>query len=322
MAAVIRLITSELISQVRSQLDESNEAHLDDITDILPALNRAQDTAANLLARHYESPLLAYQSVSLTTDQPEYDIPEDAFEGRLEKVEVLINTQYYPLKRVDHRDISEFDRSAGSTSIPHAYCIIGNQYRLLPRPTAAYSLRIWYLKDPEPLVMEQGKVISFDSGTRKITVDAIGDDISATGIEDLSAFVNIINGRTGEVRASLQVQNVNGNIITFKASPDRASVLGKTISNALPSTLAKDDYLTLVHGTCIPVLKKPFSNYIIQYAVAELQRKLGGPADMEQAITEKLEKVVEKSWVGREVSLRVQQVNKHWAQSRRRWYRD
>lgn len=36
------LIVDDVIDSVRSQLDEENSSNLDDVRDILPALNRAQ----------------------------------------------------------------------------------------------------------------------------------------------------------------------------------------------------------------------------------------------------------------------------------------
>ena len=49
------IAVNDLIDEVRSMLDEDNRTSVSDTADILPALNRAQNYAANILSRHYES---------------------------------------------------------------------------------------------------------------------------------------------------------------------------------------------------------------------------------------------------------------------------
>jgi hypothetical protein len=317
-----RLTTTDLIEEVRSLLDESNRANVSDELDILPALNRAQDVAANILARHYEAPLLAYKSLQLTQGQSEYEIPEDAFEQRLEKCEVYITSVYYPVKRIDYRDITLYETPT-RTNVPYYYTVIGTKFRLLPTPTAVYPMRIWYLKDPEALVQPQGRITVVNTAQNYVVVDEIGSDITSA-MDDLNSFVNIIDGQTGKVKGTLQVQTIAGNRITFKTSPSRSTVLNKTISSDLANlpdgTVEPDDYLCVIQGTCIPVFKKPFSNYLIQFAVAEIQRKLGGPADIELKVRDELEKIVERSWVGRENFLRVQKRNRNWQVPSRRYF--
>lgn len=318
-----RLTTEDLISEVRSMIDESNISAVRDDQDIIPALNRAQDVAANILARHYESPLLAYEEVSLTAGQSEYPIPENAFEQRLEKIEVQVNNLFYQVKRIDYRDSSAYESLSIRTNVPYYYAVIGNKYRLLPSPTATYPLRIWYLKDPEPLVRSQGRITFVKADVNYIIVDSIGSELTVSNA-DLNCYANLIDGQTGEVRATMQIASIQGNKITFKSvfgPNDRTSVLNKTISSNLANiTVQPDDFICTIHGTCIPIMKKPFSNYLIQYAVAEMQRKLGGPADMELKVKEDLEKIVERSWVGRETSLRVSRNNRNWEVPPRRFY--
>lgn len=318
-----RLTTEDLIAEVRSMIDESNLVSVRDEEDIIPALNRGQDQAANILARHYEAPLLAYKEVTLTSGQAEYNIPEEAFEQRLEKIEVRVNNLFYPVKRIDYRDATSYESLTTKTNIPYYYAVIGQKYRLLPSPTSTYPLRIWYLKDPEPLVKNQGRITFVRAELNYLIVDMVGGDLTVSNT-DLNCYVNIIDGQTGTVKGTLQIASIQGNKITFKSAlgpNDRETVLNKTISTSLSSIpVEQDDYLCTIHGTCIPVLKKPFSNYLIQFAVAEMQRKLGGPADMELKVRQDLEAVVERSWVGRENSLRVSRNNRNWEIPPRRFF--
>lgn len=319
----------DLISAVRSLLDEENNASVDNDLDILPALNRAQDVAANILSRHYESPLLNYKIVSTSNNQAEYDIPEDAFEERLEKVEVEINSLYYPVRRIDYRDISLYE-TQGSTAIPYYYAIVGNKFRLLPTSNGTYSLRVWYNKDPLPLVTAQGRITKVDTTDQFLTVDAVGTDLT-TENDNLNSYINIIDGQTGARKGSFQIKSLLNNRIYIKTSPTRSSVynipissdLGTLVSDRDPSsviTIEPDDLVSVVAGACIPFFKKPFSNYLIQYAVADIRRKLGEASDMDERIKQELLQIVERSWVGREQSIRVSKRNDKWDLPVRRYF--
>ena len=90
----ISITVDDLIDQVRSLLDEDNIESVSDSADIIPALNRAQDYASNILARHYEAPLLKKVEITTVSGQEEYFIPEDAMEERIERVEVKVNNQF------------------------------------------------------------------------------------------------------------------------------------------------------------------------------------------------------------------------------------
>lgn len=305
-----RLTVDNLVAEVQSMIDETNTANVDIKKDILPALNRAQDKACNILARHFDDPLLTYKMVQPTAGTSEYPIPEDAFEQRLEKIEVKVNQVFYEVHRISYRDITLYQTPQPQNS-PYYYAIIGNKYKLLPSPSATYPIRIWYLRDPKPLVMPQGRITSFNTGSNYLIVDSVGEDVD-TNIDSLASYLNIVDGETGDIKATLQVQSVNGRKVTFKTVPSRSEVLGLTVGTGLPTDIAADDLICLAEGTCVPFLKKPMSNYVIQYAVAEITRKLGGTADMELRVTQDLEQVVERSWAGREQDIRVKKRSKQW----------
>jgi hypothetical protein len=319
----LRYIVDDIIQMVRSQLDETNTETIDDERDILPALNRAQDVAANLLAHHYETPLLKYVAVTLNTATAEYDIPEDALEQRLERVEVRgLNSQgsiasaYFPVERIDYRELANVE-SQVRASIPLYYCVIGTKYRLVPVPTAVFPLRIWYMRDPDPLVKSQGRINLVNSANNYVILDQAGSQLT-TALEDLDSYVNLVDGQSGVVKGTLQVQSIAGNKVTFKSVPSRTTVLNRTIASSIPAEVAVDDYICLIHGSCVPFMKKPLTNFLVQYAVAELTRKLGGEAGLEKAVLADLQKAVETSWVGQEASLRVTKTNRFWERPRRR----
>lgn len=324
------ITVDNLIAEVRSLLDEQNRVSVKDDEDILPALNRGQSYAANILARHYESPMLHKIPVLTVAGQEEYDIPEDAFEQRLEKIEIQINGQYQEIKRLSYRDISVYE-SRTATPFPYYYVEIANRFRLIPRSTGTYPIRLWYLVDPMQLVKPQGRINIVNEANNYIILDSVGEDLT-TESDQLNSYVNIVDAQTGIRKATFQVQNIAGNKVTFKTVPIRTNVLNYEIdtnmtdllvngaNNVGPDyTINPDDYICLVHGGCIPFFKKPFSNFIIEYAVMELRRKLGDSTADEKEVLARLEEQVKHSWVGREQSLRVKNSNNKWNNILKKW---
>lgn len=299
-----RLIVDDLIAEVRSMLDEENVDNITDSGDIIPALNRGQDYAANILAKHYEPPLIKSEIIELVGGQDRYPIPDNAFEQRLEKVEVKVNNVFQEVKRISYRDLTYYE-SPSAINIPYYYAILDNEFQLVPKPSGTYPIRIWYLEDPEPLVKNQGRITLIDQPNNYIIVDSVGLDLT-TETTDLMSYVNIVDGGSGEIKQSLQIKQINGNKITFKSVPSRTSVLNREISSSLSDNVEFDDYVCVIHGSCVPFLKKPVSNFLIQYAVNEIKiNKLREAPDALLALKQDLEEQVERSWAGREQAWRV-----------------
>lgn len=313
-----RLIVDELADQVKQQLDERGSDAVDVVRDVLPALNRAQDMAASLLSRYYSTPLLAHIPVTINATEAEYDLPEDVLEERLERIECQVNQSgiFYPLTRIDYRDLAQFE-GPGKVAAPEYYCIIGSKYRLVPAPSGAYPLRIWYVRDPEPLVLSQGRITVVNAGSNYVAVESPGTSLTSSS-SNLDSYVNIVDGESGVIKATMQVQVLTDNRITFKTVPNRTSVLGKAVLGAIPTTVGPDDYVCLVHGSCIPFMKKPVSNFLVQYAVAELTRKLGGDSQLEENVLRKFEETVKNTWAAREHMLRIKRVSSKWSRQGRR----
>lgn len=298
--------TKQLIEEVRSKVDESNEVALDDRKDILPALNRAQDYACNVLARRYEEPLLTYVEVQLTG--VEMEMPLDVFEQRVQKLEVLVqpggaSNIWRPLKRISYRDVTHYETTA-QTTYPLYYVIYNSKLRILP-PTTSSTIRIWYVRDPDQLVIPIGRVIG--NGADFLLLDEIQDEEIGTDVPSLSAFVNVIEGRTGRIKGTLQVEDldVESGRIDFRTSPTRPQVLGRPISALDDVDVELDDYLCNVAGSCIPILKKPLSNFIIHHAAIDSTLKLGGEHEVLVRLKSDFERQVERTQHAREQSLRV-----------------
>lgn len=311
--------TKDLIQAVRSLLDEDNTAALDDARDIVPALQRGLTKAYSVLARKYPEPLLAYTTVVPEQGEAEYNIPEDAFEDRVEKLEAVSNNIYFPVKRVDFRDLTYYETS-GTTNAPMVWASIGRTYRVAPKPTGTYQFRVWYLKEPPNLGVEQGRITLINTTSNYVTVDLPGESLTSA-IDANNAYVSIVDQNTGVIKSSHQIQSILGNRISFKVTPNptKPKVNGETISGGIHSTVEVDDYVCLVGQTCISPLRNPLANYIVQFAVSELIRKLGGEADMEQRVLKEMERDVERQWAGRENTSKVKSSSKHWASRLGRW---
>lgn len=318
------ITVDDLVNDVRSLLDEHNTLSVSDDSDILPALNRGQRYAADILAKQYEPPMLRHLSVTPVADQPEYPMPTDCLEERLEKVEVNINGLFYPVTRISYRDLSQYETQS-STSTPYYYAIVGRNFRVIPKPSGAYLFRIWYLQEPMKLVKSQGRIQTVDTANMAVILDAVGSDLT-TQIDNLNSFVNVIDAETGMRKATLQIKSISGNQVKFKTVPSRSTVQTITVDTSMTTLsvntdsnnqgtdveIEEDDYLCAVNGTCVPFFKNPLSNFLTQYAVAEIRRKLGGDSGTEQAVLQGLERQVERSWVGREQSLRVHRASSKW----------
>ena len=317
-----------LIQEVRSQIDESNTDSISTEDDILPALNRAQDYAFDILARKYQEPILAYTTLTINSTDIEYDIPEDVFEDRIQKLEIIIpasgaQASYREIQRISYRDISNYESSSKSNT-PYYYCIIGRKIRLVPGPTGTYNIRMWYLRNPETLVPPQGRLTVVNTASNYIVVDNAGA-LLTTEADQLGSYINIIDGQTGVLKGTFQVQVLSDNKVTLRSTPLRTTVLNRTVSGSLLDAdsqpiVALDDYIAPIQGTCVPYYGKPICNFLIQYAAAELVRKLGGAADQEEKILEKFEKQVEKNWAGRETQLRIKKKSSSWGNPINRWW--
>lgn len=324
--ANIENTVNDLVDQVRSQLDEDNSSTISTKKDILPALNRGLDYAANTLAKLYEDPLVARVELTLDPSRREYDIPDDCLEGRIEKIELRQGTNvFFEIKRASYRELSTIELATDTSTNPNYYSIMGNKIRFTPGTAGGFRARIWYLKCPEKLVLSQGMITTVNEDNNYIIVDQLGSDLN-TQADSLSSYVNLVDGSTGIVKGSFQIKRIDSNKITLKTIPARTTVLGKSISNDLSGltndlgdkiTVEPDDYICSVSGACVGSLGKIVSNFLIQYAVSELTRKLQGQMDFEFSVLKDFERKVKSAWAGRETTLRVKRKSRRWGRSAR-----
>ena len=302
--------TDSIVSEVRSLV---NEAAITKITnqDIIGALNRAQSHAFSLLAKHYPDPLVVESTTSLVPGQRDYTMPENIFEDRLEVVEVYDGTYSNPIRRLSFREaVSKEDSS--SYPYPSNYYIKGRTIRLVQKPSTAYTLRFLYLREPDTLVKSQGR--SSGIGSDYVIVEDIGDDITTTE-DDLNNYVNIIDGQTGEIKQTLQINNISGNKISFRSVPSRSSgaILNRTISSSVNIDVELDDYICSVQGTCVPFFLYPIKSFLIAHTVAEIKAIQDRDHVAEDALRKDFEKMLLAQDMGRSNTRRVTKYNQVWA---------
>jgi len=304
------LKVEDLISQVRSLLDEDNGGVIKDLEDILPALNRAQDYAMDILARHYDESLLTSRDVTLKTGGKILSLPKKIFEERLERVELSKSGHgvFYELDRISLRDLSP------KTSL-RTYAIVGRKLRLTSSPPPGSIVRLWYLQPQEELVPSLARIDLLPSTPNEVFLKEISPELKNDFDPSLAfnQYVNVIKTQTGEVCGSLQIGSLSRERLVFANSPLRSMVLGRDITGDLASLpIEEGDYICSLRGSCCPRFKSPISNFIIQYAVADMRRKLGETTEADEKLLVKLEKQVKHSWVGREATLRVSKKNFRW----------
>lgn len=313
----------EIATSVRARLDEMNRDSIDTERDILPALNRALEYAVDVYARHYPDPYVASTIVQLVNGQQDYDIPEEVFEDRVIKVDLKGITNYYQdIVRVSYKDLAGFE-TEGTTATPFYYATIGRKLHVLPKPTGTYSLRIWYIKNPEQLVLPQGRITVVGAGTTQSTnyvvVDSPGSQLT-TESDQLENYVNVVNSKTGEIRATLQIASIDDGRVTFRQIPTRSEVLGRAVSGLTSAlNISKDDYICICTGICVPYLSSPTSNFIIQFAIAEMSRQLGVNGADEEQVLQKFEDQVKKTWAGREPTTRIAKRSQAFGTNIRKW---
>lgn len=307
---------------MRGLIDEDNQLAVTD-QNIIDSLNRAQKFASNILARHYPEPLLKYVSLDIEAGVSEYNIPEDIFEDRVEKLEMAtFQGNFAEVLRIDYRDLSAYESDL-RTNVPAAYALYSKKLRVVPTPSGTYDARLWYLCRPGRLVKSQGRITKINTTGNYLIVDEIGPDLT-TEQDQLASYVNIVSGTDGRIKYSAQIKSISGNKILFKTTPARTTVAGHVIQTDMTdladeNVIEPDDYVCVITGTCIPFFQDPITNFMIEYANAEMTRKLGGPAENVQRTLQAFEEQVERTWVGREQTRRVKKRNKHFHSRTRRW---
>lgn len=310
------MLVDDMVEQVRQLADEDATSDIADAA-IIASLNRAQQQLVRIAARARND--LFMRELSLTSSDftsGEATITPLAQEGIVNHIHLVIGSgnsarTYRMSKReLSKEDVLGYNNMEGG--VPSFWCVRGNKLLVFPALSSGQSLKVRYQLRPPALVQSEGRIHNYSSTT--LTLDALGDNLT-TDISNLKAFIAIIDAQTGEVRGRAQVSAVNTTtrVLTIKtASLDRTSVFGYDVDAAMPSTLAKDDYVCLANGTCLPTLTRDYSDYLVQFAVVETMRRLGVPSQEAFARLKDIEKDIEKMWSGHPGMRRVRNSATPW----------
>ena len=303
-------LASEMIESVRDGLDEFN---IDSIKEpqILKALNRAQRSAVNIIARKYEDAFLEEIEYTADGETKEVPIPEACFGGRVEMLEYMVGEKPIPMRRITFRQATNIEAKERVGSGPYVWYQKRNILRVLNGLSNGQKVRIWFTIEPEKLVEEQGRITLINTTDNRVTVNSIGDDLT-TEADNLNNYVNIVDAQTGDVKCSLQISAISGNKIYFKSSPDRTTVFNRPIDSAIDSEVELDDYVCISRGSCISSVYEAYVDYLVEKAVVTIKRSIGedGPTDYTALNELKVELI--NIWSGRENTRRVSQKSRRW----------
>lgn len=301
---------NDLIQEVRDQAEEPNTASKSDAA-ILRALNRGLRTIQAVLRREYVGPLLAPATLDLS-DGASHDLPDDCFDGCVDRIEIETTPTPTPTRRREPADATRFAIS-GTTAVPQTWHVAGNQVVFQQTPSGTYDATLYYAKRRDELVKSQGQITTV--GATYVVVDSIGADVSDES-DELGSYVNVISRVTGAIKASFQISSIVDNRINLRAAGVRTTVLGRTISGyAALSTaeVAQDDYVCLARGTCVPQLQDTLASYLTQYAVEAVLRSVkDGDVRLEQQLLGYARDQVASTSAGHEATASVQNRSGAW----------
>lgn len=310
-------LVDDLVTEVRDVIDENNTADLSD-EELLRFLNRAQKKLGRLVARH--APDLFKRETSVTSSGASgAEVPDLSLGFMVTDVATRNGNSWYPAQRRGLKELTALESEA-STNLPLYYACLGRRIKFFPVSTSGTVHRVRYQYRPPDLVKAYGRVVAFaESGaggsTVTVTLDTLHEGLT-TSVDNLGAFVNLIDGLTGEIRATMQIANINTstNVLTFKSSSlDRTVVHGLDVSSALPAELAKDDYVCQANGVCIPLLFQDYDDFLVAHAAVEVKKKLGESVQEDMANLSGLEEDLRLAWAGREAHKQVTRKSRYWS---------
>lgn len=309
----------ELITRVRDITDEDNTTDISDDL-ILRMLNRAQQEMVRILSRRnnsYFKQELIFSGSDLVADANSQTrvlkMPSQSFGFAINSVDVKSGSAWLPVNQVPFSYSLGLDNTS-SSSIPLHYSVSGNKIYLYPTPDSSVSVRVRYQFRAPKLVKSQGRITDYTDNTGAddtVVLDALGSSLS-TSVDDLSAFINIIDHLTGEVKATMQVAGKADSTKTLtleSSSLARDTVFGYTVATSLPTTISKDDYVCMADGTCVPYFSHDLTNFLVDIAGFYVKRKLGTVEQADFADRDEIYKAIRGMHFGRQKTKKIKRSN-------------
>jgi hypothetical protein len=322
--------TTDLIQQVRDISDEDNVTDISDAL-VIRMLNRAQQEMNRILVKRYPNYYMKetiYTGSDLAADANSQTrvltLDDQSFAFSINQIDAKIGTSWFPVRESPFFRTLGFD-AENSTTLPITYSVNGNKLHFFPAPKASTSIRIRYQFRAPQITSLQGRITAFSIANGTMTIDSVGSDLS-TSVDTLGAFINVVDHLTGRIKATVQVTGINTTtkvltIQTTSGSLDRTEVFGYTVGAAVPSDIAKDDYVCSAVGTCVPFLGHDLSNFLVDIAGWHVKRKLGTiePSDTDERNS--IIKAIESLPFGREYTKQIKRTraNTDWPYSQQ-WF--
>lgn len=316
--------TTDLIQEVREQSDEFNVAAKSDDA-IVRVLNRGLRFVSSELARTWEEPLIARAGYDPSKYNPAvgFDLPDDIFEDRITYVQVDTPAAPTTVQFRSYTQVTALNIRGSRSFVPVAAYQKGRALFLVPQPGASYSILVDYVRLPDPVVKPIGRITAVDLVGDAVSVSDLAEDLVSSDVTSQLAYVNLVDGLTGVIKATRQVQLIQGERLGFRASPSRTTVEGRHVTGAFTTDGPFDlngapdvsigDYLCPVDGTCVLQLGLMFNSYLVQYAVGEISRSLGdATALLSKQISDRGEQAARQQRAGRPAIMRVKNRSKTW----------
>lgn len=321
---------ADLVLETREQADELNTAAKSDDA-IVRIMNRGLRFVADQLAKSWEEPLVAriIYSPSLYNRDIGFPLPDDIFEDRVTLVSVDTPAAPTQIAFRDYSQVQSLLIKGSRSFIPVACFIKGRFLFLAPQPGAAYNILIDYVRLPDPFVFPIGRITAVSLVGDSVSMDPTsfqshGSAQISTDQTSNAAYVNLVDGMTGVIKATRQVQLVQGSQVQFRAAPTRTEVEGRAVTGPFStqgpfdpltgaSAVEIGDYLCPVDGSCVPQWSQMLTTYVVDYSVAAIGRSLGDTtAAITKAIADRGEQAARQQRAGRPNILRVKNKSKVW----------
>jgi hypothetical protein len=299
----------DLIQQVRDVTDEDNAEDVSDAF-IIRMLNRAQQDLVSEITRKYNPQFM--NEVVLTSSNFAADSSGVARVADLSKymssvafkvnsVDSRIGDAWIPVRQVPFSHTLSLDTKTG-TSSPILYSMQGSRIYVYPNIDTLVQLRIRYQMRPPKLVATEGRIVEWTANT--VTLNKAPSSISNSG-DDLLNYINIIDQFTGQIKATLQVNQILDKEITIKTTDVRDTIFGLPVSAAIPEDVSSEDLVCHAAGTCIPFLVSDLTNYHVEIAAFHVKRALGTVDTPDFQERDRVIERVSKLWSGRENTMKI-----------------
>lgn len=311
--------TTALIQEIRDQSNERNQSAFKDDA-IVRVLNRGLKYITSELARQWEEPLLARVEFNPSDYDREHGLPlpPDCFEERVVYVQVATPIAPTPVPMRSYTQIASLDIRGSTTFIPLAAYQRERHLFLAPSPSQAYPILVDYVRMADPIVQTIGRINTVGGGGTpdSVTLDADTMDlglVSANSDNRLS-YVNLVDGMTGEILSTRQVQRIDGSKVTFRSAVVRGEVEGRVVAPNFDGVDPEPDmYLCPVAGTCVPQYGTMFYNFLVEYSVAAIDRALGDAlVAIAKQIADRAAEAARQQRAGRPNTLRVKNRSRVW----------